>query len=186
MTCCRNVFHHHLSWLEGFQTDSKYFLSKTLSLFYDHCFDLELPLSILKHNLLRLICTRNQMMNHLGGGSVVRAWDQEVCSLCGLRFKPCGYSYDGHWRLTWSLTSGPVGLVEVRASWPGHPRKTKKKKKPNDGGNGPMKSITQQSKISMKRIGFKGIMWRFEIHPNFWQFSQVLQNACESLNMVGQ
>ena len=60
--------------------------------------------------------------NHLGGGSVVKTWDQEVCSFCGLRFEPCGYSYDGHWRLTWSLTSGPVGLVEVRASWPGHPR----------------------------------------------------------------
>jgi hypothetical protein len=52
-----------------------------------------------------------------------------------------------------------------------------KKKKPNDGGNGPMKSIPQQSKISMTRIGFKGIMWCFEIDPNFWQFSQVLQNA---------
>ena len=38
--------------------------------------------------------------NHLGGGSVVRVWDQEVCSLCGFRFKPCGCSYDGHWRLT--------------------------------------------------------------------------------------
>nr|TKS17866.1 hypothetical protein D5086_0000007150 [Populus alba] len=25
-----------------------------------------------------------------------------------------GCSYDGHWRLTWSLTPGPVGLVEVR------------------------------------------------------------------------
>ena len=23
----------------------------------------------------------------LGGGLVVRAWDQEVCSLCGLRFE---------------------------------------------------------------------------------------------------
>jgi len=41
---------------------------------------------------------------------------------CGFRFKLCGCSYDGHWRLTWSLTSGSVGLVEVRASWPGHPR----------------------------------------------------------------
>ena len=30
--------------------------------------------------------------------------------------------YDGHWRLIWSLISGPVGLVEVRASWPEHPR----------------------------------------------------------------
>jgi hypothetical protein len=54
--------------------------------------------------------------NHLGGGPVVKVWDQEVCSLCGLRFEPCGCSYDDHWRLTWSLTSGPVGLVEVRAS----------------------------------------------------------------------
>jgi hypothetical protein len=59
---------------------------------------------------------------------VVRAWDQEVCSLCGLRFEPCGCSYDGHRRLTWSLTSGPVGLVEVHASWPGHPRSPKKNK----------------------------------------------------------
>jgi hypothetical protein len=58
----------------------------------------------------------------LDGGIVVRAWDQEVCSLYGLRFEPCGCSYDGHWRLTWSLTSRPVGLVEGRASWPEHPR----------------------------------------------------------------
>ena len=50
------------------------------------------------------------------GGSVVRIWDQEICSFCGLRFEPCGCSYDDHWRLTWSLTSGPVGLVEVHAS----------------------------------------------------------------------
>jgi hypothetical protein len=60
--------------------------------------------------------------NYLGCGPVVKVWNQEVCSLCGLRFKPCSCSYDGHWRLTWSLTSGPVGLVEVWASWPGHPR----------------------------------------------------------------
>ena len=38
--------------------------------------------------------------NHLGGGSVVKAWDQEICSLCSLRFEPCGCSYDGHWRFT--------------------------------------------------------------------------------------
>jgi len=31
--------------------------------------------------------------------------------------KPCGYC-----RLTWSLTLRPVGLVEVHASWLGHPR----------------------------------------------------------------
>ena len=40
----------------------------------------------------------------------------------GLLPEPCGCSYDGHRRLIWSLTSGPVGLVEVRANWPGHPR----------------------------------------------------------------
>ena len=51
-----------------------------------------------------------------GGDPVVRVWDQEVCSLCGLRFESCGCSYDDHWRLTLSLTSGPVRLVEVRAS----------------------------------------------------------------------
>jgi len=28
----------------------------------------------------------------------------------------------GHWRLTWVLTSGLVGLIEVLASWFGHPR----------------------------------------------------------------
>jgi hypothetical protein len=27
----------------------------------------------------------------------------------------------GYWRFTWLLTSGPVGLVEMRASWPEHP-----------------------------------------------------------------
>jgi len=57
----------------------------------------------------------------LGGGLVVKVWNQNVCFFCCLRFKPCGCSYDGHWRLTWSLTSGPMGLVEVRASWPGQP-----------------------------------------------------------------
>jgi hypothetical protein len=39
---------------------------------------------------------KNDIYNHLGGGPVVRAWDQEVCSLCSFRFEPCGYSYDGH------------------------------------------------------------------------------------------
>jgi hypothetical protein len=34
--------------------------------------------------------------NHLGNGPVIKTWDQEVCSLCGLRFEPCDCSYDGH------------------------------------------------------------------------------------------
>jgi len=53
---------------------------------------------------------------------MVKAWDQEVCSLSGLRFEPYGCSYDSHWKLTWSLTLGPVELVKVRASWLEHPR----------------------------------------------------------------
>ena len=65
--------------------------------------------------------SKKLILNHLGGDPMVRAWDQEVCSLCGLRFEPCGCSYDGHWRLKWSLTPGSVGLVEVRASWPRTP-----------------------------------------------------------------
>ena len=59
---------------------------------------------------------KKEQLNYLDGGLVVRVLDQDVCSLCGLRFKPCGCSYDGHWRLTWSLTSGTVGLVEVHAN----------------------------------------------------------------------
>jgi hypothetical protein len=47
---------------------------------------------------------------------------QEVCSLCGLRFELYDYSYDGHWRLTWLLTSGPVKLVEMRVNWSKHLR----------------------------------------------------------------
>ena len=34
--------------------------------------------------------------NFLGGGPVVRVWDQEVCSLYGLRFESRGCSYDDH------------------------------------------------------------------------------------------
>jgi hypothetical protein len=59
---------------------------------------------------------------YLGGGLVVRAWNQEVCFLCGLWFEPCGCLYDGHWRFIWSLTSEFMRLVEVHASWPEHPR----------------------------------------------------------------
>ena len=31
------------------------------------------------------------------------------------------YKLEGHWRLTWSLTSEPIELVEIRVNWPGHP-----------------------------------------------------------------
>jgi len=61
-----------------------------------------------------------ETLNYLDGCAVIRAWDQEICFFCDFRFEPCGCSYDGHWRLTWSLTSRPVGLVEVRANWPEH------------------------------------------------------------------
>jgi hypothetical protein len=54
--------------------------------------------------------------NYLGGHLLIKTWDQEIYSFYGLRFEPCDCSYDGHWRLTWSLTSGPMRLVEVHAS----------------------------------------------------------------------
>ena len=46
----------------------------------------------------------------------------------GLKFESCGCSYDSHWRLTWSLTSGPVKLVKIHASWSEYPRYKLKKK----------------------------------------------------------
>jgi hypothetical protein len=55
------------------------------------------------------------VINYLGGSPVIRVWNQKVCFFCGLRFKSCGCSYEGHWRLTWSFTLEPVKLVEVRA-----------------------------------------------------------------------
>jgi hypothetical protein len=81
-----------------------------------------IPLGFEEEKKRLFLIIQREKENHLGGGPVIRVWDQEVCFFCGLRFEPYGCSYDGHWRLTWSLTSGPVGLVEVRASWPGHPR----------------------------------------------------------------
>jgi len=71
--------------------------------------------------------TINTATNHLDSGLVVRTWNQEVCSFCGLRFETCGCSYDSHWRLTWSLTSGPVELVEVGTNWPNTHVKLKNK-----------------------------------------------------------
>ena len=65
---------------------------------------------------IRFVLALLRIDNHLGGGPVVRAWNQEIYFLYGLRFEPCGCSYNDHWRLTWSLTSGPMGLVEVRAN----------------------------------------------------------------------
>ena len=53
---------------------------------------------------------------------MIRDWDEEVCSLCGFKFESCGYSYEGYWRLTWSLTLRPVKLVEVHANKTGHSR----------------------------------------------------------------
>jgi hypothetical protein len=53
----------------------------------------------------------------------------ERCNLTGqiLDLLSRGHQFEshkpqGHLRLTWSLTSRPVGLVEMHTSWPGHPR----------------------------------------------------------------
>jgi len=57
-------------------------------------------------------------LNRLGSDPMIKTWDQEIYFLCDLRFEPCGCLYDSHWRLIWSLSLGPVELVEVYASWP--------------------------------------------------------------------
>jgi hypothetical protein len=77
--------------------------------------------SLIPCTTLQWIQARMQF-NHLGGSLITSAWDQEVCFFCGFKFEPCGCSYDGHWRLTWSLTSEPVGLVKMRANCSEHPR----------------------------------------------------------------
>jgi hypothetical protein len=57
----------------------------------------------------------------------------EVCFLYDLRFELCGCSYDGHWRLTWSLTSGPVrGISRGACKLAWTPILNKKKKNKND------------------------------------------------------
>ena len=61
---------------------------------------------------------KNKRYNHLGGGLMVRALDQEICFLYGFRFEPCGCLYNGHWRFIWSLTLRLVELIEIHASWP--------------------------------------------------------------------
>jgi len=65
------------------------------------------------------------VLMHISLSTIIGSPRPFTCILkdvCKFRFEPCGCSYDSHWRFTWSLTSGPVGLVEVRASWFGHPR----------------------------------------------------------------
>jgi len=76
-------------------------------------------LKLLGQAIQTTTCTEQESdgYNHLDNGLVVKVWDQEVCFFCGFRFEPCGCSYDGHWRLTWSLISEPVRLIEVHASW---------------------------------------------------------------------
>ena len=39
---------------------------------------------------------RLKFVNHLDGGQVVRAWNQEVCSLYSLSFELCDCSYDDY------------------------------------------------------------------------------------------
>ncbi|KAJ6868353.1 hypothetical protein NC651_033427 [Populus alba x Populus x berolinensis] len=40
--------------------------------------------------------------------------DAKTSSIFDSKVRALGCSYDGHWRLTWSLTLGPVGLVEMK------------------------------------------------------------------------
>jgi len=45
---------------------------------------------------IKTIISKDNLLNHLGGGPIIRAWDQEDCFLCGFMFELCGCSYDDH------------------------------------------------------------------------------------------
>ena len=49
-----------------------------------------------------------------------------------------------------------------------------------------MKSKPQQSKISIIKIGLRGIMFLFVIPPSCWHRAQVLQKSKQSLKRVDQ
>lgn len=34
---------------------------------------------------------KNKRHNHLGGGLMVRAWDQKICFFCDFKFESCDY-----------------------------------------------------------------------------------------------
>ena len=53
------------------------------------------------------------------------------------------------------------------------------------GGEEPMKSKPQQTKISIIKIGVRGIMFLFVIPPNYWHRAQVLKKSKQSLKRVG-
>jgi hypothetical protein len=68
-------------------------------------------------------CSTNNILNTLSRWCpLIKSWDQKIYFFCNFRFELCDCLYNGHWRLTWSLISCHVGLVEVRASWAEHPR----------------------------------------------------------------
>ncbi len=79
-------------------------------------------------------------MNPKGLAQVVKALVLEVCFLQGPRFqhllgannslvKSQRFTLIRVGKLPRVRCTDPVGLVEVHASWPGHPRLSKKKKK---------------------------------------------------------
>jgi hypothetical protein len=39
-----------------------------------------------------------------------------------MSFEFCGYLYNGYWRFIWLLILELVELIEIRTSWPEHPR----------------------------------------------------------------
>ena len=53
------------------------------------------------------------------------------------------------------------------------------------GGEGPMKYKPQQLKISIIKIGIRGIMFLFVIPPSCWHRAHVLQKSKKSLKRVG-
>jgi len=60
----------------------------------------------------------SEMINNFSRGNLIG----QILNLLFRDHQFESHKSHGHWRLTYSLTSGPVRLVEIRTYWPGHSR----------------------------------------------------------------
>jgi len=116
---------------------------------------------------------RMSTINHLVGDSMIRARDQRVCSpvVSGSSSKVA--NIDGHWRLTWSLTSGSVRISRGASKLARTPHINKRKN-------------IKQSKtchINTQEQGFEG--WTFEQGRKAWAMvfeERLIESSCFTWN----
>lgn len=84
---------------------------------FSMCVDLEVWLAFFKEQYFWSIDHISQkqtihvfFFNYQVGGSMVKFWDQGFCSSVISDSSPVVVNIDSHWRLSWLLTSGSVGI----------------------------------------------------------------------------